>query len=926
MYILKKSLINIDLKLTGLFILVLFFGNNILFSQSSCANADFSYNNFTNWTGYTGSFINCCPTQGIVNGRHTIINTPGTDPRTGNQLQMLPPGGTRSAKLGNEQTGAQAERLTYTLTVTPQNALFIYKYAVVFQDPSHTSSDQPKFNIRVLNAQGNVLDPVCGFYSVVASGSIPGFQTAPGTIRWKDWTNVGIDLSSYMGQNITIEYTTYDCAQGGHYGYAYLSCSCAPMQISLGFCQGNSTVNMQAPDGFTSYLWSPGGQTTQNITVVNPVVGANYSCLLTSHNGCQVTLNTVLQPTIVNAAFNMNNPLCSNTITLNDNSAVNVGVIDEWIWTFGDGTTSSQQNPTHTYTSPGTYTVTLISGSMGCHSAPVTQTITIAPPPLANAGANASVCVGQTANLSASGGVSYLWSNNITTAQNNVTPLTTTTYTVTVSNTSGCTASDDVVVNVHPLPPANAGQDEAICSGDTTALNASGGVNYFWSTSYGLSSANTPNPNCFPLVSTHYIVTVVDANGCVNTDDVNISVLPLPTAFAGPSQSICTGDTATLTATGGVSYLWNTGQNQMQISVTPQNTTTYTVTVADANGCTASDDVTVVVNTPANISVSADTAVCNGQSVMLFANGGLSYQWSPPAGLSNTSIPNPIASPQVPTLYSVVASDANGCIAMDSVFVDIYPSPTISFNADVLSGCEPLTVHFTDNSTPAIQTWLWNFGDTGSQNNTSNIQNPTHEYLNAGIYDVSLSVVTYDGCSASFTQTGMIQVFPNPVVSYTSQPTVGVPGEPVTFLSSYTLPNATWYWNFGDGTNETYNLPTAQHTYSNMGNFIVQHTVETEHGCTTTVQNDFYVFTIKIPNIFTPNGDAYNDFFVIEGLEYMKNTHVIIFNRWGKKVFESYDYKNDWDGDNMADGVYYYIITFNEELFPSANGTVTILR
>jgi len=932
-------MLDIMLKLKGLIIIIFI---NILFcvelnGQSGCANADFSYNNFTNWTGYTGSFINCCPVQGIVNGRHTIINTPGTDPRTGNQLQMLPPGGTHSAKLGNEQTGAQAERLRYTLTVTPQNALFIYKYAVVFQDPNHTSSDQPKFNIRVLNASGNVLDPVCGFYSVVSSGSIPGFQTAPGTVRWKNWTNVGIDLSPYMGQNITIEYTTYDCAQGGHYGYAYISCSCAPMEISMGYCQGNATVDMQAPDGFVSYLWSPGGQTTQSITITNPVVGTNYSCLLTSHNGCQVTLNAVLVPTIVSANFSINSPPCSFTVNLSDASTVNQGQIDEWHWNFGDGATSTQQNPSHTYSTSGTYTVTLTAGSMGCTNT-TTQTVVVSSGLNANAGPDQNICIGQSATLTATGGTAYLWSNNNTSASITVSPLLTTTYTVTVADANGCTATDAVVVNVYSEPTVDAGQNASICAGSDVNLNATGGVTYTWTPPTGLSNPNIENPVASPTTTTTYTVTVVDSYGCSNTDNVIITVLNAQPADAGPDQHICNGNTATLTATGGINYVWSTGDSLSTLIVSPSVNTTYTVTVSDINGCSSSDDIVVFIVPNPIVYAGEDTYICSGSSTNLSASGGVTYIWSPSAGLSNINIPNPVASPATPSTFTVTATDAYGCSATDDVFVDVYPSPNVAFSANVLSGCEPLSVQFTDNSGQGIQSWLWNFGDNNSANNTSDQQNPVHFYENPGVYTVSLTVITIEGCTGINTIPDMINVYPNPTANFSSSASA-TDENPLIFFNDQSVMASIWNWNFGDylsGESNYSNMPSPSHYYTNEGNYTVTLIVETIYGCIDSTSAEINVntnFTFYIPSSFTPDGDGLNDVFNAFGTNILE-FEMYIFDRWGKLLFETQDHNLYWDGkpknsDKICpQDVYVYKIYITDFRYKVHKyyGTVTLLR
>ncbi len=906
------------------FILFLFFLQNPYHSnaQSNCPNADFSFGDFTNWVGYTGTFTSCCPTVGIVPGRHTIINTPGTDPRTGNMLSLLPPGATVCAKLGNEDVNAEAERLRYTMTVDPQSALFIYKYAVVMEDPGHAPSDQPKFDISVLNSNGSLVDPVCGFYSVVSSGSIPGFQSAGGSVMWKDWTSVGIDLTAYMGQNITIQYTTYDCAQGAHYGYAYLTASCAPMQINVGFCQGNSTVTISAPLGFASYQWTPGGQTTQSVTITNPVIGTPYSCLMTSVNGCQVTLNAILQPTIITPHFNITSALCSFNVIFQDSSTVNQGSLNTWLWDFGDGITSTVQNPSHTYTSPGAYTVTLTVGSLGC-TATTTQNVSVFPSTVANAGANQTICQGQTANLSVTGGISYLWSNNDTTSFSNVSPSVTTTYTVTVTDNNGCTASDDVVVNVNLLPAAEAGPDAAFCAGSSTNLNASGGTTYSWSPTTGLSNPNIANPVANPTTSTPYTVTVTNGNGCSNIDIVNITVNPLPTAEAGPPQSICNTNSATLNASGGTIYHWSTLESTQSITVSPNTTSTYTVTVTDGNGCSQTDNVIITVYNLPIANAGNNTSICNGLSTNLNASGGQSYSWSPASGLSNTAIPNPVATPTSSTTYTVTVTDVNGCSATDDVAIGIFPSPSVSFSANLNNGCEPLTVNFTDNTTPAIQSWQWNFGDPSSSSNTSTVQNPSHIFVSPGTYNVTLAVTTSDGCQGTYTHSNMITVYPNPTASFTPQPLFCTTDYPINFIDGSS--NAySWSWNFGDGATSIEQNPS--HPYSQIGYHTVWLVVETNKGCIDSTSKEILIFNIKIPNVFTPNGDGSNDYFVITGIEYVPNCQLMIFNRWGKKIYESSDYKNDWDGGNSADGVYYYIFNLPEGKITSYHGTVTILR
>src|SRR6478672_2060754 len=379
--------------------LVLLTATTLFSQQSSCPNSDFESGDLSGWQGGTGY---CCPitntTTGIVNGRHTIMSGTGTDPNTCNMVTVVAPGGLYSARLGNDGTGSEAEKLTYSLTVSPSNSLFIYKYAVVLQDPDHAVSQQPRFQIRVLNAAGALIDPVCGQYTVVAGGNIPGFQTCPnpdGDIRYKDWTTVGLDLSAYVGQTITIEFATGDCSLGAHFGYAYVDAYCSPLQISSTYCTGSFAAILTAPIGF-SYLWSTGA-TTQSINVSNPNAGLVYTCLLTSVTGCTVTISTNLTLFDPVADFTITNTCYDNAIFANTTALPFGTVLDTYHWDFGDSTTSNIENPTHTYSAPGTYNVTFtISNALGCSST-TTYPVTVYQSPTATISyASANYCTSET--------------------------------------------------------------------------------------------------------------------------------------------------------------------------------------------------------------------------------------------------------------------------------------------------------------------------------------------------------------------------------------------------------------------------------------------------------------------------------------------------------------------------------------------------
>ncbi len=359
---------------TVLFLLILSITNAI---SQNCNNIDFSLGNFTGWQGRTGT---CCPinlpTPGIVGGRHTIVGA-GVDPFSCGGLVLPAPGFANVAQLGNSGTGAQAEGISYTYVVDPTTALLVYTYAVVLEDPGHTPAEQPRFEIQVRDAANNLIP--CTIYEISAGGGIPGFQTC-GAVVWKDWTQVGVDLSGYIGQSVTIEMRTGDCDLGGHFGYGYITAECQPLEIIVEYCEGDTVASLTAPDGFASYLWST-GETTQTIAINNPVPGVStVSCQVTSVTGCQATLNATINPVIVTAGFSYTDN-CGFAQFTDTSSCTGTGaIVNQWNWDFDDGgATSTLQNPTHQYNNAGTYDVQLIATSnIGCSdtmilSLPITQ-------------------------------------------------------------------------------------------------------------------------------------------------------------------------------------------------------------------------------------------------------------------------------------------------------------------------------------------------------------------------------------------------------------------------------------------------------------------------------------------------------------------------------------------------------------------------
>lgn len=235
---------------------------------------------------YMTNGIYADPLQSISYGdeRHlAIIDSSLRDPLTGNMLRQVPPGEEVSFRLGDENVGAQAETVTFDYLVdTLDKDMLLVKYAVVLQNPNHNSVNQPHFTLEILDQFGVVVDTQCCYADFFAAGGLEGWNSVPGSnIIWKDWTNVGIDISAYHGQLLHIRFTTKDCADGGHFGYAYFTIACDNRRIALvNLCDSEDSVRLRAPEGF-QYEWTRGEDTTvistQNEIMV-PIDSVEYVC------------------------------------------------------------------------------------------------------------------------------------------------------------------------------------------------------------------------------------------------------------------------------------------------------------------------------------------------------------------------------------------------------------------------------------------------------------------------------------------------------------------------------------------------------------------------------------------------------------------------------------------------------------------------
>lgn len=316
----------------------------------------------------------------IFFNRHMVCtDTSERDPRTNNQLRTVYPGSSGTVRLGNPRTGAEAEAITYALHVdTTYYALLLLHYAVVLQNPDHSLLQQPRFRLEILDGDDHVIDPTCGTADFHASSSL-GWNSYYG-ILWKDWTTVGFDLTPYHGQTVHVRFTTYDCSQGGHFGYAYFNAECRLKSATAEYCASADSNTITAPDGF-HYLWyfdDPTDTVSTQQTVHFSNTDALLQCRLisTENPNCWVTLNTyagyrwplAVIDTIGTESLGCDGHLVTftnlSTIT-NENGVTVGGMCESAMWYFGDGYMSHNYSTQHVYRDSGDYTVRVIVGIAG---------------------------------------------------------------------------------------------------------------------------------------------------------------------------------------------------------------------------------------------------------------------------------------------------------------------------------------------------------------------------------------------------------------------------------------------------------------------------------------------------------------------------------------------------------------------------------
>lgn len=640
--------------------------------------------------------------------------------------------------------------------------------------------------------------------------------------------------------------------------------------------------------GASTYIWD--NSIADGVGFIPSGIGTTtYKVIGTDVNGCvdSTTIDVTVSNSItVGINYTGGNPICSGTsVTLSGTGASSYS----WSPAITDG---SAFTPLVT----NTYTVTGTSAS-GCTATADTTITVVAGPNITVTAGVTSICEGESVTISATGADSYAWTGLGAGQSQNVTPLVTTTYVVIGTQASTmCTDIDSIEITVNPLPNvvATAQPNDSLCLGESLTL-VSGAPNPVWNNGVFENVVFVPT-----LGSVDYIATSTDVNGCVNKDTVNVKVFSLPVVSASVSSpgAICSGDLVTLNGFGALSYVWDSSGIDIGILngvpfMPSSGMNIFTVTGTDINGCVGTATQSLTVNESPSVSAFSSAgglALCDGESVSLTATGnGQSYSWNNGVTDGVNFVP-----PVGATLYVVTATSASQCTSTAGITLVVNEQDDATITP-VLPLCGGVPIETLSTVT------------SGGVWQGVGVNALTGEF-DASVAGQGIHQIIYTTSGAcDDADTINIEVYPELIVNtYGDSVCFGDQDGDVRVEVIQGLAPYTYLWYNEETTSAISDLGEGIYSIEvkDGNNCIVNHNVDV----LLTESCDYHVF---LPNVFSPNGDGSNDVFYARGKGF-ESLILVVYDRWGNKLFETTDKYLGWDGTKNGKpvdaGVYVYYV------------------
>jgi PKD repeat protein len=607
-----------------------------------------------------------------------------------------------------------------------------------------------------------------------------------------------------------------------------------------------------------AWLWDfgDGSSSTQQhpVHVYNAPGNYNVSLTITTADGCVYTkyhnFAVSFLPLTANATATSPDSTLPATVTFNANSTG----ATQWFWDFGDGGTSTLQNPVHIFTTPGPYNISLTISNPGCSFTYYYNSVTLGsggvipptnndstppPPPVYS-------CVPYQMSFSdpVQSAVSWLWDfgdGNTSTQQNPIHIYTDPGVFYVSLITWDAAGNSDTIEQATPFYLTGATADFTItqtnnCQGSSlqTHNQSVNAISYLWDFGDGTTSTQFEPNHSYTVNGINYIIslTVTDSLGC--TDFYSMSYYsPAVLPISASSRRGCAGDSIQFNSGGWSysSYFWDFGDGNNSILPNPvhayadSGSYQVTLTVTDANGCVNSWQLPYLINISKPVAFFTFTHTNPGCGSPLYqfnnlSTGAATYLWNFGNNQYSTQF-NPVKNFGAFGYHtiSLTATD-EGCSSTYTIPNAIYtPALSADFTYQQLSDCYPLTVVYADSSNDAVA-WFWDFGD----GTTSTLQNPTHTFTSKPFGPVTLQVTSSVGCIKTKSKPNVTALDFNIALS----DSVGC--APFLFSISDSSTNvAAYLWNFGDGTTST--DPSPSHLFNNIGTYQVSLTAVSPTGC-----------------------------------------------------------------------------------------------
>lgn len=526
-------------------------------------------------------------------------------------------------------------------------------------------------------------------------------------------------------------------------------------------CLGDSITLKGA--GGPSYKWGPSSQilssTTTSGILVSPTQKQQYHLVVTDSFGCTDTdyvwVDVKGKNLTANAGGDTYIPCIGKSVELKGTGGV------QYTWT-SLGLFSNQQNITVSPEKRQRYKLT-VTDSFGCKDVDFVW-VNVFAGPKASAGDDTHIhCTGDSVDLNGAGGYNFEWSpsqfiSNPKSQKPKASPPTKQEFRLVVTDTSGCSDTDFVWVDVLDGPLANAGRDMAICKNEIITLRKDSHYRSQWL----FSSTMTPvdSSNILIRKNTQFHLIIEDSFGCRDTDDVMVFVNPLPNANAGKDTTVCPNDSVLLRGSGGLSYRWkstspviNTSNQSLWVKI--EQRSVFYLTAIDGNGCRSTDEVNVSVFIPPTVRAWPDTVICEGEGVNLYASGGGNYQWGSAPPVSSRNSEKVRAKPSKTSRYTVTVTSADGCSDTASVLVVVAKKAIAAFHLpSEISDYQGLYTLQNNSSGASIYQWLlW---DSLRSSET----NPQITFPKDGQYFITLIALNDSGCHDTVTLATRFQLKP----------------------------------------------------------------------------------------------------------------------------------------------------------------------